>query len=109
MLAEFPLGDLVPYIDWSPFFHAWEIRGRRSVYALFVVEADVSAHSTAVPALWRDAVAGTVSTAALDGSLPHRGPAERDAIARAFLGATTWQAIVGAFRLPVSVLPDRVP
>ena len=28
VLTEFPLGDLVPYIDWSPFFHAWEIRGR---------------------------------------------------------------------------------
>ena len=23
-----PLGDLVPFIDWSPFFHAWELRGR---------------------------------------------------------------------------------
>src|SRR5262249_34788669 len=22
------VGDLVPYIDWSPFFHAWELRGR---------------------------------------------------------------------------------
>src|SRR5215467_10758357 len=22
------LGDLVPYVDWSPFFHAWEMRGR---------------------------------------------------------------------------------
>jgi 5-methyltetrahydrofolate--homocysteine methyltransferase len=22
------LGDLVEYIDWSPFFHAWELRGR---------------------------------------------------------------------------------
>ncbi len=22
------LGDLVPFIDWSPFFHAWELRGR---------------------------------------------------------------------------------
>ncbi len=21
-------GELVPYIDWSPFFHAWELRGR---------------------------------------------------------------------------------
>lgn len=21
-------GDLVPFIDWSPFFHAWELRGR---------------------------------------------------------------------------------
>jgi 5-methyltetrahydrofolate--homocysteine methyltransferase len=32
--ARFPqkiaitLGDLVEYIDWSPFFHAWELRGR---------------------------------------------------------------------------------
>jgi 5-methyltetrahydrofolate--homocysteine methyltransferase len=23
----YPLGDLVPYIDWSPFFHAWELKG----------------------------------------------------------------------------------
>jgi 5-methyltetrahydrofolate--homocysteine methyltransferase len=22
------LGDLVPFIDWSPFFHTWELRGR---------------------------------------------------------------------------------
>ena len=27
-LNAFPLEDLVPYIDWSPFFHAWEMRGR---------------------------------------------------------------------------------
>ncbi len=23
-----PLSELVPYIDWSPFFHTWEMRGR---------------------------------------------------------------------------------
>jgi 5-methyltetrahydrofolate--homocysteine methyltransferase len=27
-LKDFPLADLVPFIDWSPFFHTWEIRGR---------------------------------------------------------------------------------
>ncbi len=27
-LDPFPLEELVPYIDWSPFFHAWDIRGR---------------------------------------------------------------------------------
>jgi 5-methyltetrahydrofolate--homocysteine methyltransferase len=27
-LNKFPLGELVPYIDWSPFFHTWEMRGR---------------------------------------------------------------------------------
>ena len=28
VLRDFPLTELVPYIDWSPFFHTWEIRGR---------------------------------------------------------------------------------
>jgi 5-methyltetrahydrofolate--homocysteine methyltransferase len=27
-LRDFPLAKLVPFIDWSPFFHTWEIRGR---------------------------------------------------------------------------------
>jgi 5-methyltetrahydrofolate--homocysteine methyltransferase len=27
-LKNFPLSELVPFIDWAPFFHAWEIRGR---------------------------------------------------------------------------------
>jgi 5-methyltetrahydrofolate--homocysteine methyltransferase len=26
-LDNIPLDDIVPYIDWSPFFHAWELRG----------------------------------------------------------------------------------
>jgi 5-methyltetrahydrofolate--homocysteine methyltransferase len=26
-LADVPLRDLVPYIDWTPFFSAWELRG----------------------------------------------------------------------------------
>lgn len=28
VLDQVRLGDLVPYIDWSPFFMAWELRGR---------------------------------------------------------------------------------
>ncbi len=27
-LLRISLGDLVPFIDWSPFFHTWELRGR---------------------------------------------------------------------------------
>ena len=27
-LRDFPLADLVPYIDWSPFFMAWELKGK---------------------------------------------------------------------------------
>ncbi|SLM49300.1 homocysteine-N5-methyltetrahydrofolate transmethylase, B12-dependent [Nitrospira japonica] len=27
-IRELNLGELVPYIDWTPFFHTWELRGR---------------------------------------------------------------------------------
>ncbi|MEQ1654585.1 MAG: methionine synthase [Nitrospira sp.] len=27
-ITEQPLSELVPFIDWSPFFHTWELRGR---------------------------------------------------------------------------------
>jgi 5-methyltetrahydrofolate--homocysteine methyltransferase len=27
-LDDFPLSQIVPFIDWSPFFHVWELRGR---------------------------------------------------------------------------------
>ena len=27
-ISDQPLGDLVPFIDWSPFFHTWELKGR---------------------------------------------------------------------------------
>ena len=28
VLSDLPLAELVAFIDWSPFFHTWEIRGR---------------------------------------------------------------------------------
>ena len=28
IIDDQPLGELVPFIDWSPFFHTWELRGR---------------------------------------------------------------------------------
>ncbi len=27
-IADQPLVELIPYIDWSPFFHTWELKGR---------------------------------------------------------------------------------
>ncbi|WP_316840581.1 methionine synthase [Pedobacter gandavensis] len=27
VFEDYPLEDLVPYIDWTPFFHTWELRG----------------------------------------------------------------------------------
>jgi 5-methyltetrahydrofolate--homocysteine methyltransferase len=28
MISDQPLVELIPYIDWSPFFHTWELKGR---------------------------------------------------------------------------------
>src|SRR5262249_50071075 len=28
VMREFPLGQIIPYIDWSPFFMAWELKGK---------------------------------------------------------------------------------
>ncbi len=27
VLDDIPLGEILPYIDWTPFFHTWELRG----------------------------------------------------------------------------------
>ena len=27
VLGDIPVADLIPYVDWTPFFHAWEFRG----------------------------------------------------------------------------------
>jgi 5-methyltetrahydrofolate--homocysteine methyltransferase len=48
-LDDFPLDKIVPYIDWSPFFHAWELRGR---YPQILDDAKVGNKARE---LWRDA------------------------------------------------------
>ena len=42
VLADFPLGEIIPYIDWSPFFMAWELKGK-------------------YPAIFKDPVVGRVA------------------------------------------------
>jgi hypothetical protein len=85
----------------------WATRGRRAVYGLLVVDADVAVHAKAVPALWREVVTATVSPHVSARAIPHRSPPERQAITQGFIGATTWQAIAAEFSLPPSVLMDR--
>jgi 5-methyltetrahydrofolate--homocysteine methyltransferase len=48
-LDKYPLDQIVPYIDWSPFFHAWELRGR---YPQILDDATVGNKAREV---WRDA------------------------------------------------------
>jgi 5-methyltetrahydrofolate--homocysteine methyltransferase len=42
VLRDFPLGDIVPYIDWSPFFMAWELAGK---YPAILKDAKVGAEA----------------------------------------------------------------
>ena len=46
---NFPLSELVDFIDWSPFFHAWELRGR---FPAILKDEVVGEHATD---LYRDA------------------------------------------------------
>jgi hypothetical protein len=81
---------------------AWEIRGDRSVYGMFIVEALPGTDD--VPELWQQAAKDTCSDAAIQSSLPHRSLADQEGIRRAMVGVTTWQRIVSTFHLPPSVL-----
>jgi 5-methyltetrahydrofolate--homocysteine methyltransferase len=48
-MDDFPLNRIVPYIDWSPFFHAWELRGR---YPKILEDATIGSRARE---LWHDA------------------------------------------------------
>ena len=48
-LADVPLDQIVPYIDWTPFFHVWELRGR---YPQILDDAEAGERARD---LWRDA------------------------------------------------------
>jgi 5-methyltetrahydrofolate--homocysteine methyltransferase len=69
VLRDYPLADLVPYIDWTPFFQAWELKG-------------------SYPAILQDSVVGEQARKLLaDGqALLHRIVSERLLSARAVFG-----------------------
>ncbi len=46
---EYPLGELVEYIDWTPFFHAWELKGS------YPSILDDEVKGEAARSLWADA------------------------------------------------------
>jgi hypothetical protein len=93
--------------QWMPVRHqmlrniddAWNEKGSKTVVGFFIVEGKPP-HELDLPRRWERAVRETVSTQTLARSLPHRSPADRTAIARAFLGATTWQCVCDAFGIP---------
>jgi hypothetical protein len=101
---------------WMPVRHqmlrhldaVWEHRQGRRIYGLFIVEAEKVTDSAEPSAAWRAAVDATISEEMLKGSLPHRTPEEREQIAGALLGVTTWQAVCDEFQIPREVLIPEV-
>ncbi len=43
VIDSLPLAELVSYIDWSPFFHTWELRGR---YPAILEDPEVGPHAS---------------------------------------------------------------
>jgi 5-methyltetrahydrofolate--homocysteine methyltransferase len=69
---DYPLAELVPYIDWSPFFQAWELKGR---YPAIFDDPAVGAearklHRDAVTLLERMVVERLVQAKAVVGFFP---------------------------------------
>jgi hypothetical protein len=92
---------------WRHIDAAWERRGNRQVYGVFVVEEDPVTHD--VPVNWVIAAENALSQEVLEVSFPHRSGAEREGIVRCFLGVITWQKILSQFALPSSILVTNNP
>ena len=86
---------------WRHIDAAWEIREKRHVYGLFLVESVAGG----VPTVWRDAAANTVRDDVLASSLPHRTQGEADEVSRCFLGACDWQSLCTQAGLDAASLP----
>jgi hypothetical protein len=87
---------------------AFDAKGSKRVFGLFIVEADTASDRYAVPEKWMSAARKTVSTNAIETSLPHRSEELREAIANAFVGVTTWTAVCRRFGITEAVLPDTI-
>jgi 5-methyltetrahydrofolate--homocysteine methyltransferase len=75
VLAPFPLSEIVPYIDWTPFFHVWELRGR---YPRILDDGEAGArarelHRDAGELLQRIVSEGLLTARAVYGFFPANG------------------------------------
>jgi hypothetical protein len=91
---------------WRHIDAAWEIRGRRRVFGLFIVQGQES--DGGLPPHWQKAIRDAVGSVVLDASFPHRSSTERDAIAACFVGGTTWNLVCKAFNISSASLPRTI-
>lgn len=89
---------------WRHIDAAWELRGKRHVFGMFIVEGN----SHGVPDNWRRAAIDSLSEVVLRGSFPHRSCEEIAEISRCFLGVCTWHRVCESFGFDVGELPDTV-
>ncbi len=90
---------------WRHLDAAWEIRARRAIFGLLLVEG-AAPNPTEVPSVWQDAAAAAFAPETLQRSFPHRGVEELSTIAQSFLGVATWQAVCRHFAFDFAALPD---
>jgi hypothetical protein len=76
---------------------AWDIRGAKRVLGLMIVEGQGAAEAVMPTEHWLIQANEQVLPRTLADSLPHRSAKERDQIADAFLGVTTWQRVCAEF------------
>ncbi|HXY25608.1 MAG TPA: hypothetical protein VEI73_13215 [Candidatus Acidoferrum sp.] len=92
---------------WRHLDATWELRGRRAVYGLFIVESDESTDGS-VPELWRNLAQECLDACVLRTSFPHRSAEEVAAISRCYLGVTTWRRVCEQFHIDWRTLPHEV-
>jgi 5-methyltetrahydrofolate--homocysteine methyltransferase len=75
VFADYPLTALIDYIDWSPFFHAWELKGRypEILEDPRVGEQAIALHADARAMLDRFVSEDLLSARAVLGLFPARG------------------------------------
>jgi hypothetical protein len=93
---------------WRHLDAAWELRGRRAVYGLLIVESDPASTDGSVPEIWRSAGQACLDPAVLLTSFPHRSAEEVVAISRCYLGVTTWRKVCERFHIDWTALPHEV-
>ena len=101
--------DITTSTTWMPIRHqmwrhidaAWEIKGRRKVAGLLIVEGS-DEHT--VPEKWKASVKKAFDREVIIENFPHRSSREIENITNCFLGVTTWQIICREFGLN----PDEV-
>lgn len=86
---------------------AFEIAANRRLYGFYIVES-LGGDTEVVPKHWREAARVVNESKTVAEALPHRTAAEREVIAAAYLGVTTWQAVCAALDVVYADLPDEV-